>query len=669
MEQRVETMHTLTDQLSSPDEEIRRTSVISLAGLSGARVKDLLLQALGDASWRVRKEAIEAVLAAAVSDREIEELVALLRAHDNAGMRNSAVEVLCRIGERALPVLSRYLNDADHDVRKFVVDIIGDIGAADSLPLLLQALDDADQNVCAAAIENIGKLRVAAAHEHLVRCLARPDMMLRFAALEALARLGKPVPLDRLLPLARESFLKKGVFDCLGSETDGDAVPLLVEGLQENRSVREAAAAALVRIRNATPALQRLVDENLAVLKHTAAVEGLVTSLAMATERQNKEALATVLGVIGDERAASSLLQTVAAGCSSRLCLTAFASMGQAGASFLHDAFPAANEAQRRFIAYACGELAVPDRAELLWQGMRDADHELRAVSAISVGRMAHAGLVDQIVALLDDPMPEVRAAAITALTSLAPCTGDTLLKLAEMFFASKWPEKRCHAVTLFTVLGDLDKLSILVKDEDVDVRKSAVHALAKAGSRAGLNHLVLALVDEDPEVRSAAAQALGEVGGPEVLDLLMLVLRDDDPWVRIEAVRSLGVLGDKNATEALSAIAVADEPPVVIAALESLVALCGAQAADLLVRSLDHDDEEVVKAALELLGKFDDGWLEGCKERLLQHPHWDVRRAFVRTLAMLQGEKALPDFRAALKRESDELVRRLLTDLVERLQ
>ena len=665
----METIQTLTVQLSSADEEMRRSAVISLARLPRDGVKALLLQALGDASWRVRKEAIEAVLAAVGSEEEIEDLVLLLRAHDNAGMRNSAVETLCRIGGRALPVLSRYLHDPDHDVRKFIVDIVGDIGAADSLPLLIEALDDDDQNVCAAAIENIGKLRVAAAHAHLVKCLAKPDMMLRFAALEALARLGKPVPLDDLLPLAKENFLKKGVFDCLGSEGDGEAVPLLVKGLQENRSVREAAAAALVRLRDASPPLQRLVDEKLAPLRHSAVVEGLVASLAMAADRQSKEALIAILGVIGDERAAMPLLQEISAGCSSKQCLAAFASMGAAGTSFLLEAFPASNEAQRRFIAYACGELAVPDRAELLWQGMRDADPELRAISAVAVGKTGQGGLVDQVVALLDDPMPDVRTAAIKALTALAECTGDTLQKLAEMFFTSKWPEKRCNAVVLFTVLGDLDKLSILVKDEDVDVRKAAVHALAKAGSRAGLNHLVLALVDEDPDVRSAAAQALGRVGGPEVLDLLMLVLRDDDPWVRMEAVKSLGLLGDEKAVEAIAAIAVSDEPPVVIVALESLVALLDNGATDLLIISLDHKDEEVVKAALELLSKLDDRWLGGCKERLLNHPHWDVRRAFIRTLAMLRGEKALPDFQAALKRESDELVRRLLADLVERLQ
>lgn len=665
----METITTLADQLSSADDEIRRSAVISLARFPWDQVKVFLFQALGDTSWRVRKEATEAVLAAVGTDEDIEGLISLLRAQDNAGMRNSAVEALCRIGERTIPVLARYLNDADHDVRKFIVDIVGDIGAPESLPLLLQLLEDKDQNVCAAAIENIGKLRNPAAHVHLVKCLAKPDMMLRFAALEALARLGKPVPLAELLPLSRDNFLKKGVFDCLGNERDAEALPLLMEGLGESRSVREAAAAALVRMRSASSHIGHLVDKKLANLNGSPVVEGLISSLAMATERQVKENLITLLGSIGDERAASPLLQEASTGAFSKLGLAAFASMGKAGSKFLVNAFPEVGEAQRRFIAYACGELAVSECAELLWQGMRDHDPGLRAVCAISAGKTAQSGLVDQVVSLLDDPAPEVRAASISALSFLAECTGETLRKLTQLFFTSTLPEKRSNAATLFAVLGDVERLSILVKDEDVNVRMSAVNALAQVGSRAGLNHLVLALADEDPDVRSAAAQALGKLGGTEVFDPLILALKDEDSWVRIEALRSLGTLGDQRACGAISEMAESDEPPVVIAALESIAAIRGNAAVGLLVSCLDHDDEEVVKASVELLSKIDSNWIDDCKDRLLRHPHWDVRRVFIRTFAVMRGAEALPDFQAALTTEPDELVRRLLADLLERLQ
>ena len=74
-------------------------------------------------------------------------------------LRNSAVEALERLGRLAVPVLSLHMDDDDHDVRKFVVDILGNVGDAAAVPLLIKALDDPDPNVSAAAAENLGQDR------------------------------------------------------------------------------------------------------------------------------------------------------------------------------------------------------------------------------------------------------------------------------------------------------------------------------------------------------------------------------------------------------------------------------------------------------------------------------------------------------------------------------
>src|SRR3972149_1799572 len=56
-------------------------------------------------------------------------MVDSLHSEDNAGLRNSAVEGLTMMGRKAIPCLIKNLNDKDHDVRKFIVDTIGDIWA------------------------------------------------------------------------------------------------------------------------------------------------------------------------------------------------------------------------------------------------------------------------------------------------------------------------------------------------------------------------------------------------------------------------------------------------------------------------------------------------------------------------------------------------------------
>src|SRR5438093_555809 len=59
----------LEESLASPDEEARYAAIRTLALRDGRHALGLLLQALGDDSWRVRKEAAEAL--AAGGDREV----------------------------------------------------------------------------------------------------------------------------------------------------------------------------------------------------------------------------------------------------------------------------------------------------------------------------------------------------------------------------------------------------------------------------------------------------------------------------------------------------------------------------------------------------------------------------------------------------------------------
>ena len=246
----VQDVRVVAEHLGSDDEETRRLAVVALSRLPFNDVRDLFARAMGDGSWRVRKEAVDALSAFPFAEEIVTALVEMLRSQDNAGMRNSAAESLERIGRKAVPILDRYVADSDHDVRKFVIDILGCIGDATAVPFLLGALSDPDPNVCAAAAENLGKIGDAAAVPHLLQALTRDDLWLRYTTLEALCRIGYPVPLSSVAPLAGENLLKKAVFDCLGAIGAEDAVPILMDGLRERgKSFRDAAAVSLMRVK------------------------------------------------------------------------------------------------------------------------------------------------------------------------------------------------------------------------------------------------------------------------------------------------------------------------------------------------------------------------------------------------------------------------------------
>lgn len=672
MEPMVDNITALAVQLRSTDEEQRRSAVLALAGYPLEEAKDFFFIGMGDESWRVRKEAVDALLKSRIDEKITEEIVDLLASHDNAGLRNSAVEALQRLGSLAVPVLCRHGEDSDDDVRKFVLDILGNIGDSAAVPVLVRALDASEPNVSAAAAENLGKIGDAGAVPFLVQSLEKTDIWLRYTILEALGRIGRPVPMAAISPLAGENLLKKAVFDCLGAIGDREAVPLLLEGIRERvRNAREAAVVALMKVRGRLPGEEeiRLVDRKLAEMSGAPLVEGLLASLDT-SDRGLREALVRMLGLIGDERASWGLLEACRddrlAGCA----MQALRGMGEKAASAIKGFYPGADNDGRCIISSICGELRFPGCGPLLADGMRSENPLLRRVSVVAAGRYGDPGLIVDIVPLLEDNDAEVREGAIEALSSLAVADGGAVHGVAIALSDDGNPEKRRNSARLFAALGDGDRLSLLIKDEDATVRRNAVNALAslKKGSCGG--NLMMALVDEDADVRAAVAEALGESGGDEVVAPLLLVLKDEDPAVRCAALKSLGRLRPAEARQAI--VDLLDSPAdglLTISALNTLAEIDGEGASETVKKALANPDEEVVKTAMEILSRFGDGWLDEYRDMLLSHSHWDVRRNFIRTMSENRGAEAVPYLESALETESDDLVKEQILNILDRLK
>ncbi|MRR33385.1 HEAT repeat domain-containing protein [bacterium] len=659
-----------TQGLSSRDEETRRSAVAALAARPLSETRDLLMRAMGDESWRVRKEAVEIFLASPVAGQYAEQLFELLRSPDNAGLRNSSVEALVRLGKASIPVLSAHADDKDCDVRKFVVDILGGIGDVSSLPLLIAALDDADPNVRAAAAENLGLIGHVRAVQPLLEALARPDLALRHTILEALGRTGGPVPAPIVIPFLKEGLLKKAVYRCLGSAGGAEAVPALVAGLAEPaKGVREAVVMAVMDIRDRNPQ-ERAAAEIDALLKGvqgTSVVDGLLT-LRDTPDIRMQRALITILGTIGDARAVSSILRACVNESLLPDCLHALRNLGADTESILEEEFSSADEGEKATILRICGEMGERGALPLARKGMDDPAPQVREAAVRAVGRMGLVDLVHEVAALLEDFDQDVRTASLETLALLSGSAAPLVAEIAVSLAVGTDPDKRRNAAFLCGVLRDEERLALLMKDEDDLVRRTAVQGMAALASNDAVQHLTLSLTDENPEVRIAAATALGATGREDALEPLALVTRDEDPWVRCAALRSLGRIGGPRALEAIEATLEGAFGLVCLAALEALGRIGGEKSLELTRRAASSGDDEVVKAAISILADHGDPWLDDHLEDLLRHPHWDVRNTAVRFLAVRQGREAIPVLRRALEREGDALVKGRIVEILERL-
>lgn len=631
----------------------------------------LLFCAMGDGSWRVRKDAVAALLAGQPLGTEaVEGVIDLLRSADNAGLRASAVELLEQLGNRAVTPLCKHLNDPDHDLRKFVIDILGSIGSSSCLPLLVAALEDADPNVRVAAAENLGKIGDAAAQPPLLKVLEGGDLWLKFTVLDALSRIGAPVPLEVLEPLLKENLLRRAVYDCLGALGEPGCAPLLVQGLKEPvRNAREAAAVALVRLRSRLDATQadQLVDRPLKALKGSPSVVGLLASLE-GSDPGVLEALVRIVGIMEEEAAVPGLLGVARQERHRGSCLQAFRGIGSAVLPHLLARFPEAHPPEQSFIALVVGELGLVQALHLVQEGIEDESPQLRGACVLALGKLAPAGASRSIAGLLGDDAAEVREAALEALKRLSTREPQELTRLCTDLSQSARPERRRDAALLLASLSDGERLCLLAKDEDATVRCAAVASLARCGQTGCMGSLVMALVDEAPQVRVAAAAALGEVGGTDAVEPLLLALNDSDPWVKTAALKGLAALGDPRALPGVVALLPGARGPVLIAGLGTVAALGRGEQLAPVEAALDDGDEEVVQAAIGILSGTGCAWIEGHREKLIGHPHWGVRRCFARVLADQLGTEALGYLQEALARETDPLVRGEISSLLDRL-
>lgn len=606
-EMTVNLLEELVKKFASPDEEERRIAVSAFSGFPFAQVKELAFAALGDESWRVRKEAVDLILSVSPGDELARDLVALLVVQGNAGLRNSVVEVLQSVGESVLPHLVGHLAHDDAGVRKFIVDIMGGIGSPRSIADLQKALEDSDPNVAAAAAESMGLIGDKEALPSLLDCLQRDDLLIRYAILEALVKIGNPVPLESITSLAGDPLLKKAVFECLGVIGDVGSVPLLIEGLTDRaRNVREAAVSALSVIRQRmSPALfNEIAEPYLKAIRGTDAVEYLIAMLE-STDLKIKAAALLFLGIIGDLRAFDVFLRAYRDENVRLASIEALRSIGQPAGQLLYSKFASADEEDRCIIVHISGEIQFTESCTIASAAVEDNSFTVRALAAEAIGKSGHTELIPLLIKLLSDDHMEVRKRTTSALVRLATVASDGVAASARQLADSTDPDSRLQAVRLFTALRDIAPLISLSKDEDYLVRRESITALGELCSPESAGRITMALADEEADVRLAAATALGWSGFADDSDSLLLALEDSSQRVQSAAIKSIGKRRDTAAFERIAAFIGNPSGMLRIAALQTLVQIDPVKAAKVLSMAANDTDDDVARVASNLLNSL----------------------------------------------------------------
>ncbi|MBX3220249.1 MAG: HEAT repeat domain-containing protein [Labilithrix sp.] len=666
--------------LEDAEPEVRRRAAQEIPALPAPESCELLLAALGDDDWRVRKEA--AAVATRVEPRTavVFAVARALAERDNVGLRNAAVEALVLIGPDAVPGAIDALDRLDADGRKLAVEVLAGAPTLAGMKALVRASKDADVNVVVAATEGLGNAHLAGeearelATTTLVKLLGSEHAQVlpplashaqvRGAALDALRALDATVPWASLEPLLGDALLRRSAIAAAAGNTAPRALLMLAQTIADPSPTAA---------REATSSLGRSLEE---VWDDDALVE-----IAAKTLRASPAAHARLRALAKEPREASRGAALLALGLV----------RDPDDVPLIADALQADDVAER---AEAALHLFGPDAVEPLLVAGRSAAPSLRGATISMLPDLA-ASESEPLAAVRDalgDTSPEVVAPALKSLAivgagadlaSVARHVRSADPKVASAAHNALLAISARHGAPARAMLQGIDP-----RGDDALVAAIVIGALARAGSPAPSDaaFLASALTHREATVRRATIDALAAIGGEDAAHAVTVSLADEEAVVALAAIRALGHLGRAEQLASLAATtrdplrlgtvlrALRDadperafaaarpllrsrEPSIAAAAVDVVGGVGLEGHVEALMSATDHPDHEVVKLALGEIAKLGDERALAALASAIEHAAESVRKCAAELLGQVaDGEGIL---RARLDRERSAEVRR----------
>jgi HEAT repeat protein len=667
----------LVTDLCSGEEEARRLAAMELGAKRDPALLEQLVGALGDASWRVRKEVIEGLLAWSPPGLPAR-VVPGLRDGENAGRRNSVVELLVRLGAGALDQVAPLLRDPDPDLRKFAVDIAGGIGRTESVPLLVRALGDPEESVAATAAEHLGQVGDRAAIGPLLQLLAAPSFWLRFSALRSLGRLADEGLEEGILPYLEERALRGEVMEVLsgiGTERTFRGLVERYDGYapRERTGALCALLAILVRTAERHPgAVSPLVDlvrgsqvgrdleDHLCRLIAEGSPDQRLLAVTAAPLLPSAEVVRTMVSII--EEAEEDLREEISL------------ALGTFPEEYLELLFPHLGSSStliRRKVSWIFGHRRFLPAVDRLLPLVGDEDGHVRSSVAQALGLIGDRRAVVPLFSLLRDPYPDVRQSAVDSLGKLAKADPGIRAMVRDIVVSTLDTEEENLLEGALKVLASYQDAAMtglftrFLKDARVKVRRAALRGLGLLDDGEAREIILSAFADEDAGMRLEAIRSLGSSGRREFHPAIMAMVRDGDDLVAAEVLKFLGRLATPEALELLTHTARTGGGLRQMAALRALINSPWEGKWDRLTELLPvlptEGKREVITSLGQGGGRADLGVLLGC----VGSPEWSIRLAAVEAIRRLGDPAAVRTVRRDyLPREQDSMVRRAMEAL-----
>jgi HEAT repeat protein len=652
----------LGKRISDGNVETRREAVESIKGRKDRACIPLLLKAMEDASWRVRKTSVDILFEDYAVEQYVPGLIQMLYIDDNAGARNSAIEALMRLGRKVTPYLIEAFKTPNKDVRKFIIDVLGEQRDSRSLPLMLEAIRDEDENVSATAVEHLGKAGEISVVDALIEILDGGDLWVAYPAADALGRIGNKKALPHLVSAMSRKPLREPLLKALGRFSEPSTLPQIVPLLADpSKNIQEQALKTIERFYHNGVGADLITGEMRRLLGDKAME--LLIGHAWSARREVRISAIMLLGLMKDEAAYGPLLDISHEEEFADDVRNALVYIGKDKPESLLKLFDTDNAHQLRFICEVTQGVVSPVYYDILDRLLANEDGHVRSTAAVSISMLDDPRCLMKLRRLLTDPYEDVQEAAVEALTNLKGFLDPD--NLASSLRDGNAVMRKNAALLLGNIRasGTVEELGFALKDENVKVRKAVVAALSAIGSEEAVRYLSYALTDESPDIRISAALSLGAIGGGGVMESLAILSTDPDDSVRVAAAKALGMLGDADAVRTLTGLLSDRNGFVIAASIESLSEIQDNDARDAILGMLGSADDEIRRTAIIGLSRF--SGVEASLIPFLRDPDWATRIAAVRTLGGNAEGQVRKELEGLLDTEEDPTVRKAVEEIL----
>ena len=213
---------------------------------------------------------------------------------------------------------------------------------------------------------------------------------------------------------------------------------------------------------------------------------------------------------------------------------------------------------------------------------LADEDDEVREIATRGLWECDDRVIIRPLIGLLkDDKSAKVRAAAATSLG-----------KFAELAQNGKLLDRDAERLqeTLLSAISQ--------KDEDLEVQRRAIEAVASFSSSQVEQIIREAYESPDPKLRQSAIYAMGRNSDSQWLPVVLEEMRHEDPAIRYEAANASGRLGDESIVPHLISLIEDEDVQVQVSAVQALGAVGGPLAKQALMKCLKLEDEALEEAA-----------------------------------------------------------------------